>query len=354
MRETWIDSLKGLSILAIILTHSGFYDLPTKWGQLFSAGQNFVAVFFILSAFLSFKSFGSFTSEGHTSIQWIFKRFILLSPVYFLAPLIGIALGGAPFWLGKEGHITTWNVFAHLFYLSGLFPHYCNSILGVEWYIGVLALFYLLVPFFFKYINTLEKALLAFLFASIVSSIFSSTISSHLPSQDPHILSSFTYKFCFICQLPTLLLGVLLYHFSTRFKLHEKRRIAYLSISLIIIATLLVYGCIIDHNYIYKIPKNTLYGTGFLCFILFCFIYHPRFIENQALAFFGKLSLPIYLFHYFIIHLYDRIVTWNTGVQWVDLLLKYFFVISITTFISILIHHAIQKPLTACYRKRFY
>ena len=75
-RYEWIDSLKGISILGVIMIHSGSMGvggLVTKIGQY---GSSFVQAFFVISAFLIWKSLDQHTepfsiAEG---FKWISKE----------------------------------------------------------------------------------------------------------------------------------------------------------------------------------------------------------------------------------------------------------------------------------------
>ena len=168
---TWIDSLKGIAICGIVMVHSDTLGLPWLLEKIGDAGKCGVQLFFLLSSYLTFVSlehyFNTKTSSRaisfHHLIPWWAGKFIRLIPLYYLALFIyALFLGGSSYWLGTQEHITAQNVLAHLFFLHGLFPHYADSIIGVEWYLGTLAIFYLLAPYLYKIINSLTSLIFSY------------------------------------------------------------------------------------------------------------------------------------------------------------------------------------------------
>lgn len=53
---TFLDSLKGWGILAVIMVHSGAAGLPGVMGRIGEAGARGVQLFFLISAFLTWGS----------------------------------------------------------------------------------------------------------------------------------------------------------------------------------------------------------------------------------------------------------------------------------------------------------
>ena len=161
---SWIDSMKGIAMCGVIMIHSGGADLPSILGRVGNIGRNGVQVFFLLSAYLTFVSLHKIFERSaricsdrmyHKSIifAWWRKKFIKLIPLYYLMIIIcSVFEGGSNYWLGSEGGISFFNILSHVFFIHGLFPHYTDSIIAVEWYLGVLAIFYLLAPMLYIYI----------------------------------------------------------------------------------------------------------------------------------------------------------------------------------------------------------
>ena len=346
MREKWIDGIKGLSICAIILTHCGFYELPGRIGTLCSSGQLFVSVFFIISSYLAFQSYSRHITKSPSPFKWIIRKFILIIPIYFIALALGTVLGGHPFWLGEERIVSPLNILTHITFLSGLFPHYCNSIIGVEWYIGVLALFYLFTPLLYRWLTSAGKAFLTFVLSSVFLSLFILIASRYIPEVDGHIYRAFINRFSFITELPVLLLGICLFHIES----NERNCESYLKspatrLALLLLGFILLAGEVLGKNALYRIPSISLQGFAFFCIICFVMTQHTRLIENPLFLFLGKHTYPLYLFHYPLILLYERFVPNKTESLWVSLSIKYIIILCITAVLSFFLIRYIQNPL---------
>lgn len=64
------------------------------------------------------------------------------------------------YYLGTLPDVSWLNVLCNLFFIHGFYPYYTNSI-NANWFMGVLAVFYLLAPFMYRIINSLERAIIA-------------------------------------------------------------------------------------------------------------------------------------------------------------------------------------------------
>lgn len=169
----WVDSMKGIAICGVVMAHTGASTLPSVLGIIGGNGNRGVQLFFVISGYLTFLSL----HNNKDSINfWWFKKFAKLAPLYYIALVIGTMAEGRVEWLGREEHISTLNFVVHLLFLHGFVPHYCNSIIGGEWYLGTLTIFFMIAPLLYKYINTLERAfysLIAFIALSCLNIIVS-------------------------------------------------------------------------------------------------------------------------------------------------------------------------------------
>ena len=214
-REQWIDALKGIGILGIILTHCGTKYLDGIFYSIATCASNGVELFLLISAYLSFESYSKcFIGKKWDVIRGLGKCWIRIIPMYYFALLIiGIATGGSEFWLGTEEKIHFGNALMHIFLLHGLVPHYANSIIGLEWYIGVLAIMYLLVPIIYRICDSLGKSVFVFCVVSIVSYKVDNSILNYVANrEDVAIYWNYFDRFWILAQLPVILLGVILFH----------------------------------------------------------------------------------------------------------------------------------------------
>lgn len=144
----YIDSLKGIAIIAVTAVHTGGGGITGILGRIAGQGSRGVQMFFLISGLLNFISAEKYfeTSAGvkFSNVgRWYFKKISRLLPMYYFALLVSmLTKSWSAYWLGNEGHVTIKNIFAHIFLIHGLFPHYTDSMLGVDWYLGVWYSFY--------------------------------------------------------------------------------------------------------------------------------------------------------------------------------------------------------------------
>jgi peptidoglycan/LPS O-acetylase OafA/YrhL len=149
----YIDALRGVAILAVVLVHVGQrFDinrsLPfTKWGQFG------VQLFFVLSAFTlcnSMRKLTELTPREYAS--FMVRRFFRIAPMYYLAIplyLIIAALSasiGQVFNTTSSGYTGT-NVLLNFAFLHGFSTSAANGVVPGGWSIGAEFLFYAFFPF---------------------------------------------------------------------------------------------------------------------------------------------------------------------------------------------------------------
>lgn len=260
---------------------------------------------------------------------WWKKKFIKLIPLYYLMIIICyLAEGGSSYWLGSEESISFFNVLSHVFFVHGLFPHYTDSIIGVEWYLGVLAIFYFLVPILYKYINSLEKSIGLFVISIPICYTVKEIAYRYLPAvEDTYIYTTYIDTFGIMAQLPVILLGIILYFIMLEFDLQNIKEKKIISYGLLIFALIMILGQAYQKNKLYMINGDTLFGLWFLCIALSQAIWRTPFIDNRIFRTIGKYSYPLYLIHFFLIHMLQKYwifnienIVLNWGVQYIIIL----------------------------------
>lgn len=352
---TWVDSLKGIAICGVVMIHSGAGELPNFFGAIGRNGNRGVQLFFLISAFLTWKSLEQYFSmqskmNGMSILRWQIKKLFKLMPLYYLAMLIyTLVTGGSEYWLGCEGSISVKNVMVHLFFLHGLFPHYANSIFGVEWYLGALVIFYFLAPYMYKYINSLRKATKSFL-ASIVICIGIIGIGYLFMPQveDTYIYKEYLGTISFFAQLPVLALGIMLYYIlqeiykeGSVYWIKNKKAVSYIIFS---IAVVMIIGQVSGLYSFGRVLDNISWSVWFSGIIISQFLWKNRMVDNRVLRCLGRYSYPVYLVHCLVIRLYDFVVR-NGADTIMDWIIKYMFILSFSFFISYILIRWFDSPI---------
>ena len=203
-RLDFIDLLKGIAIIGVVLVHfNGQWECPNHYINMTSAiGARCPQLFFIVSAFLTWMSIAK--RRDFSIKEFLKKRLVKIAPLYFFSILL---VGIIP-----QLKLINWdpvNVLTHVLFVNGLFPTYINSLMGVEWYIADLALFYIITPLIWKYAKTL-KGVFCLLVGSVLINIIFTVITNEVYSNE--IVSSTWYEmyfhtFCIVNQMPIWLMG---------------------------------------------------------------------------------------------------------------------------------------------------
>lgn len=337
-KYVWIDSLKGIAICGVIMVHSGVDVLPFPIGRIGCGGAYGVYIFFVLSAFLAYFSLENTFADKALSLKdimhWWYRRFIRLAPIFYFTILLVILVNGSE-------SVGIGNVIVHLLFIFGLFPQYINSILSVEWYLGIIAIFYILVPLLYKNVNSLRKASCFFVFSFIICEFVNDFVLQIVPKS--YVYESFFGSFWLFEQLPSLSLGIVLYYMLKLVKVNKIK--IYPLILVICVSGVIVlarpFG-ILHHS---LLLNYTLCSVIAVCLAVILNAHRCVVLDNGMWRVLGKYSYPIYLLHCLILQQYDKHIGVNTGNVFVDWGTKYIITVMMTLAIAILITQYFDKPI---------
>lgn len=338
-KYTWIDSLKGIAICGVIMVHSGVDVLPFPIGRLGCGGAYGVYIFFVLSAFLAYfsleRTFGSKEFCIKEISHWWYRKFIRLIPVFYLAILLVLLLNE-----GNSDGIMG-NVIAHLLFVFGLFPQYINSIINVEWYLGILAIFYILVPLLYKYVNSLRKGGCFFCVSLIICEVINNFALNRIP--EGYAYESFFGSFWLFEQIPSLSLGIVLYFLMKSSKTNNIKIYPLILIICISGAIVLARPFGILHHSL--LVNYTLCSVIAVCLSLLLNAHRCVVLDNAIWRTLGKYSYPIYLLHCLVLQQYDRHIGLHTGNVFIDWGVKYVVTVVIALMLGMFITRYWDKPI---------
>jgi len=344
----YLDALKGLAILAVTMVHSIGADLPGVWGKIGSEGARGVQMFFIISGILAFRSLKNSFPNGKLTIKdvgkWYLKKYIRIAPLYYFAIVVSMLTGSFNmYWLGAEGHVTIKNILAHVFLVHGLFPHYTDSILAVEWYLGVLWLFYLITPFLFRLVNSLEKAIIFAIIVFIVNPQLNYGLGLLLPNNpDPYIYNEYIVNFGPFSQFLVYSFGIVLFFLIEKIKDRKTKYSRILSYALFLFALIIVFGQVIVGGKLFGFSKYEIFGLLFAIIIISQVVYPSKLVCNPAFRLIGRYSYGIYLFQFIWLHFYDLFIHYTGKYEWI---VKYSISLAALFVISFILTEFYEKPI---------
>lgn len=286
----YIDSMRGIAILMVLLVHSTTFfsifnieQLPLHIENILYSGKYGVALFFIVSAYTLFRSLDIRQEDGY--IDYYIRRFFRIAPLYYsvLIVLFLFADGQKAYLENSENGISIFNLISHMFFINGLFTNYFNSIIGVEWTIFVEVSFYLILPIVFIYKKYLLHISIVFFIISILVGFVSKLAENEL--------IRIQLQFSPIIWFFVFLLGGLIYQYQSNTKIKEIfTNKKYLFVSLILILFVLF-------SYI-KIPGSFLFFSILLAFFFMLNKFNNiKLFNNSILKKIGEFSFSIYLIH---------------------------------------------------------
>lgn len=286
----YIDSLRGIAILLVILVHIG-YNLDNTMSY-FSLGlintisycQCGVQLFFLVSAYTLTLSYYSRIKEEHQTRNFFIRRYFRIAPMFYLAILVNIIL--------REGfhNISILKLLSTLTFTNTLLgdPYHDGYVPG-GWTISVEFLFYLFLPFLCAKIKNLNSSLLFVLISLIITASYQ-PFMNRIGLGDVLRFSHFGIFY----QIPVFALGILAY-----WLINDKTKSVKASTFLIFSAVALIfcYG---------SFPLQFIFSLAFFFILLALYIKPYRLLTNSVLAKLGLYSYSMYIIHFIVIHIMNE------------------------------------------------
>lgn len=297
----YIDSLRGLAILGVIIVHTA-QSVPGLHPIIFNVcnyGKHGVQLFFFLSAYTLCLSRKGRESEPNANTKYFIRRFFRIAPLYYF----GIIFYGIIFILKNNGNLgslnlhleySVSNVLRHLTFTQSLSQNVIFGVVPGGWSIGTEMLFYLVFPFLFDRYLKIRSFLMQILLP-IGIALFSFVFFRALPHLFPPLSKhDFNFYYCTLLnQIPIFLLGISFFVIAnqTVFKL----KIGWLSLIIFFIITfILLLIKYVNYNDISIFPF--LAGCSFV--FLFIAFKTISVLNLKLLQFIGRVSYSMYLFHF--------------------------------------------------------
>lgn len=386
----YITGLKGYAVLWIFLIHVGGYfrQFGPRVNSFVDFGRYAVESFFLLSAFTV--SLSLYRTKNFHYIKYLIRRYFRIAPVYYLVLIIALFTVRSGWKLTNTPLFDLKDFIFHLLFinLNSVNSAYQASIIGIEWFVPIIFLYYLVIPMLFF----LSKKRLYVLLLMAFPGVF---LYFH-----PELFYVFSGTSGYVWTAPyyfvTYIFGMLCFELFRKFRKPEiskhndfLQNLLGVIFGLFLVGVILVligdfkeivdfsvlfamlgYLLFIKKNFLTKITgrwKKFIDNSDVLLLIAILCIYASRIFgnpgifmalitgvfvialsyrsgvsvllfENRLIVRFGKISYSIFLSHYVITNILSNFIK-NTNT------LAYFFIVFfITLFISYLLNRFVEMP----------
>lgn len=345
----FITGLRAIAILLVFLIHSGGGGLRElgPWGNFITeCGSLGVQVFFVISGFTIFSQF---FLEKYTFKKFILVRLSRISLPYYpliFALFIFNSLDGEQFnfWSNQinHGQIDLLNLFAHIIYISTYNIQWQNTIIGVEWTLGIEVYFYILFGILIAN-RVIGKSIKSLVITGLASAAITAltTYIYRLRIIDPYFLSWLPFRYSLI-----FFLGGLSYF--AREWLHKtlinqpslSRQISDFSLS----AIALTFSAFAALSHFVRTP-GFIVEYFFIFATFFTIITNSKhgklssILSSKLLIFLGSISFSFYLIHYIVIQAIPN--------QFANRMIEFSFKLAATIALSYYWHKLFEKKLYA-------
>lgn len=318
---------------AQIVFHPGLY------ATILSKGAYGVQLFFIVSSLALFLSYEQRKLLDGKNINNFFfiRRFFRIAPAFYLA----ICLYTLAFFiksdilLGYYGTIDWTQVLIFASFLGVFFPSSMFLLPFGGWTVEIEMFFYIFIPFLFKQISGIKKALIFFalswlsyfILEHFLFKMFQGDYSSYL---------------LFPAQIPVFAIGIVLFHIINKqaFKI-TRPYLFFLSL-----VTCLWLMLALSEKFVF-LYEHILFSLFFSGIILLMSSNNINLLQNKITTFLGKVSYSLYLCHFIIILFFWYVYRasshfWNLNPV-ISFLFIYFSTLSIGAIVSWLSYTYIEK-----------
>lgn len=282
-RLDFIDCLRGVAILAVLLVHCGqaVVGLPEWMQSLTDYGGRGVQLFFLLSALTLCSVYHGQPFSGRA---FFIRRFFRIAPMFYLG-ILGYGL--------LQSHATWPDILLTVTFLHGWSVTAINRVVPGGWSIANEAMFYVIFPLLVRWLSTLRRSVIALLIALVISRIGFVLIPQVFADVAPLPALQQFAAFCFPTQLPAFLGGWVLYHLLQAITMQPSTARLLLLASAAAIGVCAVSGAPFN-NYL-------LADLLLMPFIVAVYFSKPRLLVNAVLRHIGRVSYSLYLVHFAVL-----------------------------------------------------
>lgn len=347
-RLDYIDALRGIAILGVILVHTSqeIVGLSPRLFNFCSRGRYGVLLFFIVSALTLFMSINEREkSKSYSTISFYLRRLFRIAPLYYIGVVFYVLLDGFSSRYWAPNGITWIDIMENFFFLHGWTPTSINSVVPGGWSIATEMCFYIFIPFLYNTLKNIKSVSAAILISIISSQILNQVIlkmfSPYYTESNNYLLSSFLY-FWFPNQVPIFLFGILLFFLQREYLLVSNKNSRLFSLFFITVSIFFMYGA----THLSYIPEYFIFGIAFVILGYSLSLYSNPLFVNKLICFIGNVSFSLYLWHFGVIRIVNHFLkNYISNISPEEALVIYFIsIVIISVVIAYISYRVIEIP----------
>jgi peptidoglycan/LPS O-acetylase OafA/YrhL len=310
----FIDALRGMAILGVVLVHSSQSVAPINATLLWFMGEGArgVQLFFVASALTLCMSWVARSSHETFPIRnFYIRRFFRIAPMFYIAIFSYIFVNGfSPSYWAPNG-IEWWFVPITAAFLHGFHPETITSVVPGSWSIAVEMSFYFILPFLLPHIKSIKSCTFFFVIGLVLSGL-NLLIVPHIffyPESQQYLLKNFSFL-NFLGQLPVFIIGI--YGYLILREKYPRKQIAIVcGLFFVVLLLAFLYPVFkLPSNFIadklFNLPHHFIAGGLFCTFALLLANWPTRLLVNKITTTLGKLSFSMYLTHFAILTYFSK------------------------------------------------
>jgi len=307
LKLSYLDALRGYAILGVILTHTtrNFNgSIPEVLYQFGIQGSRGVQLFFIVSSFTLFYSLEKYSFNRTFALpDFYIKRFFRIAPMFYFALLFYLLFNLMNDLLGIYSNypdVSMSLLLSTITFTTVLHPDWLFSLVPGGWSISNEFLFYLCIPFLFKWIRTPRQASFFTIFSILIGIILHVSLRNMPPFSE---VTSYLF-YWFPNQLSIFLMGITTYYIWKKYKVSPN---TYHAILLVAVLGILVLS-LTPFEMTAILPKHVLFGIAFSLLAFGLSGLPNHILNNQFMQFVGTISFSIYLVHFFVLDMVNHLL----------------------------------------------
>lgn len=289
-RLPFLDGLRALAALAVVLVHSGVAGaVPAAVRPFIYSGARGVQLFFVISGFLMVRWWHDHAGERGAAAKFYLRRFVRLAPLYYLAIALGLALEGlGPRYLAPTG-ITWPDVLANIAFLQGWIPNAASSVVVGGWSISAEMMYYLAVPCLLILARGPASSLVLLL-ASFAIAYWTKPL---VPPNAGFVFGQWASLWP-PAHFPAFCAGIAAYC-----ALDKMRDAGPRTGHVLVVAATCGYVALVSFGY--DLRHAGVYGVCFAVLLVGVGLSRPKAMTSRPAAFLGRISYSIYVVHPFVL-----------------------------------------------------